>query len=131
MKKALFALALALPGMANAGVLSGTFQTAPGDSGNFLHVEIGPCSSNASLTCGTIVRKYNADGSLDSAYENLGKPIIWDMVDQGNGHWGKGKIWAPDRDKTYNSKMTLNGNKLKVEGCVLIFCRSQTWQMLP
>lgn len=131
MKKVLFILALIAPGLANAGVLSGVFQTAPGDSGSFLHVEMGACPNDAALTCGTIVRKYNADGSLDTDYENLGRPIVWNMVDKGDGQWGKGKIWAPDRDKTYGSKMMLEGNLLKVEGCVAIFCRAMAWQKLP
>ncbi|MEM9794644.1 MAG: DUF2147 domain-containing protein, partial [Pseudomonadota bacterium] len=38
-----------------------------------------------------------------------------------------GQIWAPDDDKTYRSNMALDGDSLKVEGCVAIFCRGQTW----
>ena len=130
MKKLFLMIALLLPGLANAAVLTGVYQTEPGDTGSFLHVELGPCADNAELTCGTIIRKYNADATMDPAYENLGKPIVWNMEDKGNGKWGGGKIWAPDRDKTYNSKMTLEGNLLKVEGCVAIFCRAMTWQKI-
>ncbi len=128
MKKLLLMIALLLPGLANAAVLTGVFQTAPGDTGKFLHVQMGPCADDASKTCGTIIRVYNADASMDTESENIGKPIVWDMEDKGNGKWGGGKIWAPDRDKTYNSKMRIEGNLLKVEGCVAIFCRSMTWQ---
>jgi len=41
--------------------------------------------------------------------------------------YSSGKIWAPDVDKTYRSKMALNGNTLKVSGCVGPICRSQNW----
>ncbi|MEL7184660.1 MAG: DUF2147 domain-containing protein, partial [Pseudomonadota bacterium] len=59
----------------------------------------------------------------------VGRQIIWDMQPQGGGAYGGGRIWAPDQDKTYRSKMSLNGNRLKVEGCVLggAICRGQTW----
>ncbi len=128
MKTILLAAAMMLPGLAHADVVSGVFQTEPGDTGGFLHVEMGPCASNAALSCGTILRAYEADGSQLNDYEHLGKPIVWDMEDRGNGNFGSGKIWAPDRDKTYNSKMQLNGGNLTVEGCVAFICRGQLWQ---
>ncbi len=128
MKRLILAAAMALPSLAVAEVVSGVFQTEPGDSGGFLHVQMGPCASNAAFTCGTILRAYSADLSPNTGYEHIGKPIVWDMEDRGNGNWGRGKIWAPDRDKTYNSKMHADGNRLTVEGCVAIICRGQIWQ---
>ncbi len=51
------------------------------------------------------------------------------MVAQGDGAYGDGKIWSPDRDKTYNSKMQLSGDALQVSGCVFGICRDGgTWQ---
>lgn len=128
MKRILLAAVLVIPSLANAEVLNGVFQTEPGDTGKFVHVQMGPCAGDDSLTCGTIIRAYNPDGSADNENENIGKPIVWDMVDDGSGSWAGGKIWAPDRDKTYNSKMALNGNILKVKGCVVFICRGQNWQ---
>ena len=128
MKNFLLVAAMMMPSLASADVVSGVFQTEPGDTGGFLHVQMGPCASNAALTCGTILRAYSADNSANTAYEHLGKPIVWDMEDKGNGNFGNGKIWAPDRDKTYNSKMQLNGGNLTVEGCVAFICRGQNWQ---
>ncbi|MEE9454397.1 MAG: DUF2147 domain-containing protein [Paracoccaceae bacterium] len=128
MKRLIIIAALLLPGMAGADVVSGVFQTQPGDSGGFLHVKMAACANDATLTCGTILRAYHADNSAHTDYEHLGKPIVWDMQDQGDGHWGDGKIWAPDRDKTYNSKMQMQGNLLTVKGCVAFICRGQTWQ---
>ena len=51
------------------------------------------------------------------------------MKSKGNGKYGGGKIWAPDRDKTYSSKLVLSGDQLQVKGCILIICRDGgTWQ---
>ena len=128
MKKVLLAIVLIIPSLANADVLKGVFQTEPGDTGKFVHVQMRACASDAALTCGTIIRAYNPDGSPDNGSVNIGKAIVWDMADNGNGSWGDGKIWAPDRDKIYDSKMTLRGNALTVKGCVAFICRGQTWQ---
>ena len=104
MKRLIVIAALLFAGMAHGDVITGVFQTQPGDSGGFLHVEMTACASNPTLTCGTILRAYKADGAANTEYEHIGKPILWDMQDQGGGYWGDGKIWAPDRDKTYSSK---------------------------
>lgn len=131
MKKILLALALVLPSMANAATLSGVYQTEPGDTGGVAHIEMAPCTDDPALTCGTILRAYSADGSPNTEYEHIGKSIVWAMVDRGNGKWGKGKIWAPDRDKIYDSKMSVNGNILQVKGCVAFICRTQNWINVP
>ena len=107
-------------GMALAEPVTGTWQTETGDGGGYLHVAIAPCGSNI---CGTIKKVFNSD---DTSSE--GKPIIWDMKAKGNGSYSGGKIWAPDVDKTYRSKMSLNGNSLKVSGCVGPIYRGQTWK---
>ncbi|CUH80227.1 hypothetical protein TRM7557_02783 [Tritonibacter multivorans] len=120
------AAAIAFGTVAAADPVAGTWQTEAGDTGGYLHVAIAPCGSDI---CGTISKAFDASGSSDGAYENLGKKLIWDMKSSGNGDYAGGKIWAPDSDKTYVSKMALNGNKLKVKGCVAggLICRGQTW----
>lgn len=123
---ALIAALAATPSL--AGSPTGIYQTEPGDSGGFLYVSIAPCGSDAALTCGTILAAYDKTGTRDDAYQHLGKPIVWDMVDDGDGSWSGGMIWAPDRDKTYSSNMELQGSNLRVEGCVAIICRGQTWR---
>ncbi len=107
--------------------VDGLWKTAPGDTGGYLHVSIAECGS---AICGTIDTAFDAQGNEQLEYENLGKQIIWDMVPEGNGTYDNGKIWAPDRDKTYSSKMTLDGqNKLTVKGCAVggLVCRGQVW----
>jgi uncharacterized protein (DUF2147 family) len=57
-----------------------------------------------------------------------GRVIIRDMAESG-GRWSGGTVWAPDEDRTYRARLTLQANGLRVEGCVLggIICRGQTW----
>ena len=114
------------PTIAFAQDVSGLWQTEPGDTGGFLHVAIGPCGDNI---CGTIRTAFDGDRSVISDYEHQGKQLIWDMAADGANAWKSGKIWAPDRDKTYRSKMALSGDRLKVSGCVAggLICRSQNW----
>ncbi|WP_224823292.1 DUF2147 domain-containing protein [Cognatishimia sp. MH4019] len=119
----LIAAACLLAGAASADPVAGTWKTQPGDDGAYGHVTVAPCGS---AICGTIAKAFNASGQ-EIASDNIGKRMIWDMKAKGGGSYSGGRIWAPDRDKTYNSKMNLSGNSLKVEGCVLGICRGQTW----
>ena len=112
-------------GAALADPAAGTWRTEPGDTGGHLLVTIAPCGA---ALCGTIARAVDADGKASDDYEHQGKQMLWDMQASGNGAYGGGKIWALDRDRTYNSKMQLNGNELEVSGCVLGICRAQIWQ---
>jgi len=117
------AFCLCASGAAWADPVTGTWRTQPDDNGNFGLVEIAACGT---ALCGTLGESFDSSGQkLDSAHQ--GRQIVWDMTPQGDGRYRGGKIWAPDRDKTYNSRMTLTGDTLKVEGCVLGICRGQTW----
>ena len=102
----------------------GTWKTIPDDYGNFGHIKVAQCGSKI---CGTLVKSFDSAGKQVSS-EHVGKKIIWDMKTAGNGSYAEGKVWAPDRDKTYNSKMTLSGNSLKIKGCIFGICRDGgTW----
>ena len=42
-----------------------------------------------------------------------------------------GSITDPETDKTYSGSGTVNGNSLRMKGCVLaVLCKSQTWTRL-
>ena len=110
-------------GMACADPVEGMWKTQPDDNGNFGHVEIYSCEA---MICGVIRKAFDSSGA-DRPSDNIGKRMLWDMNAQGGGSYRGGKIWAPDRDKTYNSKMALSGDTLEVSGCVLGICRGQTW----
>ncbi len=129
MKKLALSIAFAslATGAMAADPAGGLWKTQPGDTGGYLHVSISECGS---AICGTIDSAFDGNGDQILDYENLGKQIIWDMVAEGSGSYDNGKIWAPDRDKTYNSKLTLDSqNQLTVKGCVAggLVCRGQTW----
>lgn len=111
-------------GAAMAEPLLGTWQTAKDDNGNYGHIVVAPCGSKL---CGKLVTSFDSSGKKFQSANN-GRNIISATVPQGNGQY-KGKVYSPDRDKTYNSKLALSGNTLKVSGCVLGICRDGgTWK---
>lgn len=121
---ALTAMLMLVAGMAHADPVEGIWKTKPDDNGNFGHVQVKPCGP---AFCGTLIKAFDGSGAQIES-PNMGKRIIWDMVAQGGGAYAEGKVWSPDRNKTYNSKMQLSGNGLAVKGCVLGICRDGgTW----
>lgn len=112
-------------GAAFAEPVIGTWATAPDDNGNYGHVEISACGEKI---CGVLVRAFNGDGEQIES-DNIGRRIVWDMVAQGEGQYRRGRVYAPDRDKTYRSKMDLAGDALDVSGCILggVICRAARW----
>ncbi|MEM7318620.1 MAG: DUF2147 domain-containing protein [Pseudomonadota bacterium] len=128
MKKLFLSAVIAVlgTGAAIADPVAGLWKTAEGEEGGYLHVSIAPCGA---AICGTIQTAYDADGAVSNDYEHLGKKLIWDMQADGGGAYSGGKVWAPDTDKTYRSKMALSGNTLTVKGCVAggLICRGQDW----
>ncbi len=127
MKTVLGALVLTLwAGAALAGdPAEGVWKTLPDDNGNFGYIEIKPCGP---ALCGTLIQSFDGAG-VDMESENVGKQIVWDMMPAGDGYYADGKVWAPDRDKTYTAKMQLSGETLAVSGCVLggLICRASDW----
>lgn len=124
-KKLILAAVLSMgAGAALADPVEGIWKTKPDDNGNFGYVQIKPCGA---MFCGTLIKAFDSSGK-EKASENVGKKIVWDMVAYPDGLYDDGQIWSPDRDKTYNSDMTLSGNKLSVRGCVFGICRDGgTW----
>ena len=118
-----FGLGLASAAFA-ADPIMGTWKTAPDDNGDTGHIQVQTCGS---AICGTLVKTFDASGA-ETLSDNIGKKIIWDMMADGDGEYSGGKIWSPDRDKTYKSKMQLQGSTLNVQGCVMFVCRDGgTW----
>ena len=120
MLRILIALAaLAAPGLAAAQSAEGLWRTATAKSGASLDVRIAPCGE---LLCGTIAAAHDTDRA-----DLVGRAILAGMKPDGPDSWSDGAIWAPDDDRTYRARMTLDGDALKVQGCVAVFCRGQTW----
>lgn len=99
----------------------GTWQTQAGETGGYAHVVLAPCNGKI---CGTITKVFN---NANTSAE--GRQIVAGMSPNGGGKYSGGTIWAPDQDKTYQSRMELSGDSLEVKGCVLggLVCRGQTW----
>ena len=106
----------------------GVWKTEPGDTGGYLNVEIKACE-NAEMLCGFIVAAYDKNDEPMADYEHIGKLMLWDMKSKSATAWKSGRIWAPDVDKKYKSKMKLKDDALVVSGCVAggLICRGQTW----
>jgi len=128
MKKPLIAALIALaagPAFA-ADPAVGIWQTEV-DDGSFALIEMKPCGT---ATCGWMLKSYYDTGE-EYQSENIGKRLVIDMVNQGDGRY-EGQVWRPSNDKVYIGKMELNGNSLRLKGCVAggLFCSSQTWTRL-
>lgn len=105
-------------GMSMAEPLVGLWQTAKDDNGDSGLIEVTPCGD---ALCGELVKSYNAAGQeIESTH--IGRNIISDTVPTGDGAY-RGKIYSPDRDKTYNARLQLDGDRLDVSGCVFGICR--------
>lgn len=122
MKRALLAIVFTALGTAAfaADPVEGTWKTKPDDNGNFGHVKVTTCGK---AICGTLVKAFDQSGK-EIKSPNVGRKIVWDMVPYGNGLYDDGKVYSPDRDKTYNAEMQLSGGSLNVKGCVIGICRS-------
>ncbi len=110
-------------GTAFADPLEGMWRTTKDDNGNSGLIQVAPCGDKL---CGKLVKSYDASGNEMSS-KNIGKNIISQTVAEGGGKY-KGKVYSPDRDKTYSSRLMLSGDTLKVQGCVFGICRDGgTW----
>ncbi|WP_374572852.1 DUF2147 domain-containing protein [Phenylobacterium sp.] len=129
------AAALAAAGAAHAAdPAQGVWLTPDGAA----KVKVAPCA--ASL-CGTVVwlkapldkagkpltDQANPDPALRSR-PIVGLVMISDFKAATAGRWTGGKIYDPKTGRTYASKLSANPDgTLKVEGCVSVACKAQTW----
>jgi len=134
---------LAVTGAAHAAsdAAFGDWVTATGDG----KVRIGPCQANPALACGTLIAfklppdtppgpphdAHNPDPALRSR-PLMGILIVSGFRQEAPGRWADGRIYDPNDGKTYRSKMqAAPDGTLKVSGCVLMFCKAQTWTRAP
>lgn len=109
-----------MAGAAMADPVEGRWRSPTNDEGKSLTVNVVRCDSGI---CGVI---QSVSGGGDQSI--VGKTMIWGMTSKGNGRYDGGKVWAPDQNKTYNGRLTLSGNTLKIEGCILGICRGETFR---
>jgi uncharacterized protein (DUF2147 family) len=61
----------------------------------------------------------------------LGAPILLSMKPEEDNKW-EGKVYNPKDGGYYNASIQLESpNKLRLEGCMLIFCSGETWTRVP
>jgi len=126
MKTWIMALGLGIAGAAGSAALAdpahGVWQTEV-DDGAFAYVTLDACGS---AVCGTISRTFNDGGEYRSP--NIGRQIVIDMEPQGGGEY-EGSVWRPSNDRVYIGRMTVQGDALRLRGCVAggLFCASQNW----
>jgi uncharacterized protein (DUF2147 family) len=61
----------------------------------------------------------------------VGLALLYGFHRDAPGRWVGGKIYDPDSGKTFDSTLTLQpSGALSVAGCVLVFCKAQTWRRI-
>ncbi len=118
LKTSLATALLAMAPMVAMADVTGLWQTEPNAEGVSGIVQVSACGD---AYCGVMI------GNSAGTDKYKGQTIISGMKTTDGVSFSDGKITDPTEGKTYNSKMTLNGNTLKVEGCILSFCRAQNW----
>jgi uncharacterized protein (DUF2147 family) len=101
-------------------------------------VRISACPNAAGLMCGVVSWLPAASAhNLDTKNPNAAlrtKPIVGVTTIKGfkssaPGRWVAGKLYDPGSGKTYDGKISANPDgTLKVQGCVLMVCQTQTWK---
>jgi uncharacterized protein (DUF2147 family) len=101
-------------------------------------VKVSPCGSRL---CGIIaalkepISKIDGKPKVDRENPNpdlrkrplIGLSILIDMKPTGDSAW-QGAIYNPDDGNTYSATLTLDGNSMKVRGCVAgILCKTNTF----
>ena len=121
--------ALATPAMAEPASIAGNWKTGDGES----VIQFYKCGSSM---CGKIARFLVAEpagGARDGKNPDkakrsrklLGLRIFWALKPSGNRYKGKG--YSPEDGRYFNARVWREGNRLKVKGCVLVFCRTATF----
>ena len=111
-------------GAGAAEPLLGTWLTSKDDNGHSGLIEVTRCGE---ALCGTLIKSYSPNGNV-IASDHTGRKILSETVPVGGGAY-EGRIYSPDRDRTYSSKLELRGDRLEVSGCVMFICRDGgTWK---
>jgi len=104
-------------------------------------VRISPCQGRTDRLCGAIVwlkSPRDETGQPKHDVKNpepgmrirpiLGLPLIRDFRASGPGRWEGGTVYDPKSGRTYEGKLQVAADgKLKLAGCVMVFCETQTW----
>lgn len=96
---------------------------------NTVHVEIKPCGDGRA--CGNVVwanEDAKADAKKGGTPNLIGLQLLRDFQLQKNGSW-RGKVFVPDLNMTLAGTADFpDATTMKARGCLLLFCKSQTWR---
>lgn len=114
-------LAVLAAGPAFADPIEGLWRTAPDDHGDVGFIRVTTCGP---AFCGHLEHAENSKGETIQP-DTIGRKIVCDLTETKTGQY-EGRIYAPDRDKEYMSRLKLSGNQIAVNGCVLggLICRN-------
>lgn len=141
MMKTLLASLLAAASAASAALaqdalLGSTWLTENGEA----KVSFFQCGDNNAQLCGAlswlqrqaksdtpVLDAENPDPELRSR-ELEGITMLWGFEQDDDGDWRDGKLYKADEGKTYRGNiLPQDDGTLKLEGCVFVICKSQTW----
>lgn len=111
--------------VAQADVPLGLWKSAPDRSGLVVHVRTKPCGD---ALCGRVERTKDRRG-YDTPSSFVGRKIVWDMVPQGDGSYS-GRLWEPARNRMLDTRMQVQGNRMKLHACDGDSCRDEVWTRL-
>jgi uncharacterized protein (DUF2147 family) len=109
--------------------LTGRWQT---DDGKAI-MEIAPCGPALCAKIARFLVPQPAGGARDGKNPDkalrtrplIGINILTGLVPDGAGWTGKG--YSPEEGRNFNAAVSVTGNKLKLKGCVAVFCRTVGW----
>ena len=113
-----------LPNPANAAGPLGLWSAGDGR----IHVKIDHCGE---VLCGKIVWISEAEAKEASSKglpSIIGLQLLSELRPSSNRHgqW-EGKVYNLQDGRTYSVYLRPSSNQMEVEGCLLIFCRTQIW----
>lgn len=122
-------LLFAAPAQAAPASITGNWKTDDGKS----VVQFYKCGTSM---CGKISKflvPEPAGGARDTENPNrakrsqrlLGLRIFWNLKASGSKFKGNG--YSPEDGRNFNAQVWREGGKLKVKGCVVVFCRTATF----
>ena len=127
---ALGAAAAFAPPAAAATAIDGTYL----DAGGYVHITIRPCGAARCGVITRIVRRKPGEPDNDVHNDNpalrdrpiLGLTILTNLRYR-NGAW-RGQVYNPEDGGTYRAVVNPGaGGALRVQGCLAVICRTQTW----
>jgi uncharacterized protein (DUF2147 family) len=116
-----------------AGPIAGRWRTSTNDA----IITIAACPARATAMCGHVTRMLIPEptgGIRDGNNPNralrnrpvVGIEVFTNLV-RDEGAWA-GRGYSPEEGRNFNATLTpLTGGRLRVRGCVAVFCRTMVW----